>query len=41
MSPARKLLNTKDDLGEDRTHDTSFVGYIALPTEPKGNDTAV
>ena len=32
MSPARTLLNTKYDLGENRTHDTSFVGYIALYT---------
>ena len=30
MSPARTLLNTKYDLGDNRTHDTSFVGYIAL-----------
>ena len=30
MSPARTLLNTKYDLGENRAHDTPFVGYIAL-----------
>ena len=29
-SPARTLLNTKYDLGENRTHDTSFVGFLAL-----------
>ena len=30
MSPARALRNTKYDLGENRTHYTSFVGYVAL-----------
>ena len=30
MSPERTLLNTKYDLGENRTHDTSFFGYIGL-----------
>ena len=39
-SPARTLLTTKYDLGENRTHDASFASdYSTIPTEPKGNDT--
>ena len=31
MSPARTLEKNKYEVGESRTHEASFLGYIALP----------
>ena len=35
------LEQNKREVGENRTHDTSFVGYIALPTELRCHVTVI